>query len=354
MTVEAMAAVGKPGPKEDLPPQHLQREFPVRDGRSRSWCLRGPIVALRLTGPTSRRRAYDVGCRATHRARSMQALRTSQAQTDRVLRTKPTTGFRVVVSLAMRGPVRTTCMARGARSRSVLAQRGETIAGTAQRAAERHRVFERLRRALSGVGQHRMRRIAEQRDRSGAPSGQWIANEQFVQPHVDGGRRNGAELVVEIGGEPPEDRLGLERASSHLVREQRHVPIDHRRARLDDADFDPRAEVEDEVTAVEQVDGRRCAAQGEVAARPRRGFLRVELPADDRGDAVSADQDVPRCGRAVGQSQPNVGILDVERDGVAARWRCLAADRIEERAVQRRARDDGWQAALVKRVEIDG
>ena len=28
MTVEAMAAVGKPGAKENLPPQHLQREFP--------------------------------------------------------------------------------------------------------------------------------------------------------------------------------------------------------------------------------------------------------------------------------------------------------------------------------------
>jgi len=28
LTVEAMAAVGHPGPKEDLPPQHAQREFP--------------------------------------------------------------------------------------------------------------------------------------------------------------------------------------------------------------------------------------------------------------------------------------------------------------------------------------
>ena len=27
-TVEAMAAIGRPGPKEDLPPQHLQREVP--------------------------------------------------------------------------------------------------------------------------------------------------------------------------------------------------------------------------------------------------------------------------------------------------------------------------------------
>ena len=27
-TVEAMAAIGRIGPKEDLPPQHLSREFP--------------------------------------------------------------------------------------------------------------------------------------------------------------------------------------------------------------------------------------------------------------------------------------------------------------------------------------
>jgi nitroreductase len=42
MTVEAMAAVGKPGAKEDLPPQHLQREFPSQ---------RKPLGELVFDGP---------------------------------------------------------------------------------------------------------------------------------------------------------------------------------------------------------------------------------------------------------------------------------------------------------------
>src|SRR5688572_10526442 len=42
MTVEAMAAVGRPGPKEDLPPQHLQRESPSP---------RRPIEELLFAGP---------------------------------------------------------------------------------------------------------------------------------------------------------------------------------------------------------------------------------------------------------------------------------------------------------------
>lgn len=41
-SVEAMAAVGRPGPKEDLPPQHLQREFPS---------TRRPIAELVCAGP---------------------------------------------------------------------------------------------------------------------------------------------------------------------------------------------------------------------------------------------------------------------------------------------------------------
>jgi nitroreductase len=40
--VEAMAAVGTPGPKEDLPPQHLSREFP---GQRRS------VTELVFAGP---------------------------------------------------------------------------------------------------------------------------------------------------------------------------------------------------------------------------------------------------------------------------------------------------------------
>jgi nitroreductase len=40
--VEAMAAVGRPGPKEDLPPQHLSREFPGQ---------RTPISELVFAGP---------------------------------------------------------------------------------------------------------------------------------------------------------------------------------------------------------------------------------------------------------------------------------------------------------------
>jgi nitroreductase len=41
-SVEAMAAVGHPGPKEDLPPQHLSREFPSQ---------RRPVGELVLAGP---------------------------------------------------------------------------------------------------------------------------------------------------------------------------------------------------------------------------------------------------------------------------------------------------------------
>jgi nitroreductase len=41
-TVEAMAAVGRPGRKEDLPPQHLQREFPS---------TRKPLAELAFAGP---------------------------------------------------------------------------------------------------------------------------------------------------------------------------------------------------------------------------------------------------------------------------------------------------------------
>ena len=42
MTVEAMAAVGRPGPKEELPPQHLQRESPSP---------RRPVTELVFAGP---------------------------------------------------------------------------------------------------------------------------------------------------------------------------------------------------------------------------------------------------------------------------------------------------------------
>ena len=41
-TVEAMAAIGRPGPKEDLPPQHLSREFPGQ---------RRPVGELVFEGP---------------------------------------------------------------------------------------------------------------------------------------------------------------------------------------------------------------------------------------------------------------------------------------------------------------
>ena len=41
-TVNAMAAVGRPGPKEDLPPQHLSREFPGQ---------RKPVSELVFAGP---------------------------------------------------------------------------------------------------------------------------------------------------------------------------------------------------------------------------------------------------------------------------------------------------------------
>jgi hypothetical protein len=40
--VEAMAAIGRLGPKEDLPPQHLSREFPGQ---------RRPIAELAFAGP---------------------------------------------------------------------------------------------------------------------------------------------------------------------------------------------------------------------------------------------------------------------------------------------------------------
>ena len=41
-TVEAMAAVGRPGAKEDLPPQHLSRELPSQ---------RKPVSDLVFAGP---------------------------------------------------------------------------------------------------------------------------------------------------------------------------------------------------------------------------------------------------------------------------------------------------------------
>ena len=41
-TVEAMAAIGRPGAKDDLPPQHLSREFPSQ---------RRPIAELVFAGP---------------------------------------------------------------------------------------------------------------------------------------------------------------------------------------------------------------------------------------------------------------------------------------------------------------
>jgi nitroreductase len=40
-TVDAMAAIGRPGAKEDLPPQHLQREFPS---------IRRPVTELVFCG----------------------------------------------------------------------------------------------------------------------------------------------------------------------------------------------------------------------------------------------------------------------------------------------------------------
>jgi nitroreductase len=44
-SVEAMAAVGKPGSKADLPPQHLSRELPSQ---------RKPVIELVFEGPYSR------------------------------------------------------------------------------------------------------------------------------------------------------------------------------------------------------------------------------------------------------------------------------------------------------------
>lgn len=42
MSVEAMAAVGQPGPKEDLPPQHLTREFPSQRRALQELVFEGP------------------------------------------------------------------------------------------------------------------------------------------------------------------------------------------------------------------------------------------------------------------------------------------------------------------------
>ena len=42
--VNAMAAVGRPGPKEDLPPQHLSREFPSQRTPVRELVFAGPYT----------------------------------------------------------------------------------------------------------------------------------------------------------------------------------------------------------------------------------------------------------------------------------------------------------------------
>src|SRR5689334_9527938 len=51
------------------------------------------------------------------------------------------------------------------------------IMDVAHRRTEHHGIFERLRGALARVRQHRMRRIAEQRDGAVTPRSDWIAFE---------------------------------------------------------------------------------------------------------------------------------------------------------------------------------
>ena len=45
LTVEAMAAIGRPGPKEELPPQHLSREFPSQRRLVSELVFAGPYRA---------------------------------------------------------------------------------------------------------------------------------------------------------------------------------------------------------------------------------------------------------------------------------------------------------------------
>jgi nitroreductase len=51
-TVEAMAAIGRIGPKEDLPPQHLSREFPGQRRPIAELVFAGPYQPSRTNPPT--------------------------------------------------------------------------------------------------------------------------------------------------------------------------------------------------------------------------------------------------------------------------------------------------------------
>ena len=81
------------------------------------------------------------------------------------------------------------------------------IVGIAQRGAEHHRILHCLCSALTGMRQHRMRRIAEQRDNAAPPGTDWIPFEQLVEPQIYRryklwifGCTTGVMLLVLVGG----------------------------------------------------------------------------------------------------------------------------------------------------------
>ena len=102
------------------------------------------------------------------------------------------------------------------------------IAVVLQRADQADGILERLGCALARVREHWMRGVAEQGDAAGAPLLQRLADQEFVEPNISGPARagDGMELRVEVRGAAAHDVFHVQRGSPHVVREERHEPVD--------------------------------------------------------------------------------------------------------------------------------
>ena len=218
------------------------------------------------------------------------------------------TGFVMRIRRAVRRPCATSAAVFGWRSPLVGAKRRRDVRAVAQTRAERHRIHHRLRGALPGMRQQRMRRVAEQRHHAAAPDRDRIAIGQLVEPQVFGGRGDGAKRGVEPRRQVRHDRVRVAHAGRHQLARERQEPVDAGVAGADQRRLDAGTEVVDGRQIAKMIAGRhaprrarpRCRT-GAVAAR------RVQSPADDGADAVGADQQIAFDDVPLGEAQVTRG-----------------------------------------------
>jgi hypothetical protein len=152
-----------------------------------------------------------------------------------------------------------------------------------QHQAQRHRVFECLRRSLSRMRQHRMRRVANERDPSCAPVLERLTLEQYIETHVVWTRRCGdsSEASVEPRRMLFDECLRSPAIAGDISGEERQIPVDRLRTGARGRSFDSVSEIPHGGEVPEVVpDSIRDTPKRTEAARPRQRLVRMQASAN--------------------------------------------------------------------------